>query len=291
MGQKEGYTRGKIMTAKESEEQAIEAFKRLYQVTQALLGENGCPWDKAQTPLTMRSFLMEEMNEAIDAITECKPQHAKEELGDTLFNIMLTSALYTREGDFDISQVMNDIASKLIRRHPHIKFDSSLRNKDCPEMSEEGVGAQENTDIKTVLNRWDRIKENVEGRHAKSVLDSVPKGFPPLQKSYDYCNRAAKQGFDWPSEKEAREKFEEELKEVDETLKENNASHLEEEVGDVLFAMASWARKLGVDPVVALQGACNKFYKHYTSIEEKIKAEGASSSHPLPLSRINDLWR
>ena len=260
------------------EEETLAAFSRLISIMKTLCSQDGCPWDKEQTPLTMRRFLVEETFEAVDAITEENPAHAREELGDVLYNTLMTAYLYEKKGDFSVAAVCNQIADKMILRHPHIFPESAGK-------SEMHVPVQNASDVKT---QWERIKENVEGRAKNSPLDEVPAGFPPLLKADKLLKKAEGEGFVWSSEHDAVSKVNEELSEVEAAFAEVQASskaketaqlHLEEEVGDLLLASVTLSRTLGVNAVVALERADKKFYDRFTFVERKMK------EHNIPLDK------
>ena len=280
---------------------AEKAFNRLYNVVKILRCPEGCPWDKEQTPLSMRRDLIEETFEAVDAITQEDPFHAKEELGDVMLNATMISYMYEQKGDFSVAEVLNDLAEKLIRRHPHV----------FPE-SEGSVCA--NTPVKNgeqVLNQWDRIKENVEGRKTECILDEVPQGFPPLLKAYKMQKKAAKKGFDWDNVEEVKAKITEELAEVEEArlkvneLLKNQDVHvfemksskeadeaqkeLEGEIGDLLFAVVNYARHLGVDPETALNATNTKFHKRFSYVQKKME-ENEIPMIQENLSKMDEFW-
>ena len=280
---------------------AEKAFNRLYNVVKILRCPEGCPWDKEQTPLSMRRDLIEETFEAVDAITQEDPFHAKEELGDVMLNATMISYMYEQKGDFSVAEVLNDLAEKLIRRHPHV----------FPE-SEGSVCA--NTPVKNgeqVLNQWDRIKENVEGRKTECILDEVPQGFPPLLKAYKMQKKAAKKGFDWDNVEDVKAKITEELEEVEEArlkvneLLKNQDVHvfemksskeadeaqkeLEGEIGDLLFAVVNYARHLGVDPETALNATNTKFHKRFSYVQKKME-ENEIPMIQENLSKMDEFW-
>ena len=147
------------------------SFNRLFELANILRKE--CPWDKIQTPQTLRSTLIEETFETVDAITEKSPNHVREELGDVFFNLIFIAKCFEEENEFTIDQVLNEVCEKLIRRHPHIFENASETNRSTKIQSASDVKAQ-----------WDKIKDNVEGRKQESAIDSVPKGFPPLLKAF-----------------------------------------------------------------------------------------------------------
>ena len=280
---------------------AEKAFNRLYNVVKILRCPEGCPWDKEQTPLSMRCDLIEETFEAIDAITQEDSFHAKEELGDVMLNATMISYMYEQKGDFSVAEVLNELAEKLIRRHPHV----------FPE-SEGSVCA--NTPVKNgeqVLNQWDRIKENVEGRKTECILDEVPQGFPPLLKAYKMQKKAAKKGFDWDNVEDVKAKITEELAEVEEArlkvneLLKNQDVHvfemksskeadeaqkeLEGEIGDLLFAVVNYARHLGVDPETALNATNTKFHKRFSYVQKKME-ENEIPMIQENLSKMDEFW-
>lgn len=280
---------------------AEKAFNRLYNVVKILRCPEGCPWDKEQTPLSMRRDLIEEVFEAIDAITQEDSFHAKEELGDVMLNATMISYMYEQKGDFSVAEVLNELAEKLIRRHPHV----------FPE-SEGSVCA--NTPVKNgeqVLNQWDRIKENLEGRKTECILDEVPQGFPPLLKAYKMQKKAAKKGFDWDNVEDVKAKITEELAEVEEArlkvneLLKNQDVHvfemksskeadeaqkeLEGEIGDLLFAVVNYARHLGVDPETALNATNTKFHKRFSYVQKKME-ENEIPMIQENLSKMDEFW-
>ncbi|MCR5613253.1 nucleoside triphosphate pyrophosphohydrolase [Treponema sp.] len=265
---------------------AQKAFERLYNVVKILRCPEGCPWDKEQTPLSMRRDLIEEVFEAVDAITQEDSLHAKEELGDVMLNATMISYMYEQRGDFTVAQVLNELAEKLIRRHPHVFPESEGRS-------------EANSPVKNgeqVLSQWDRIKENVEGRKTDCILDEVPRGFPPLLRAYKMQKKAAKKGFDWDNLEDVKAKITEELLEVEEarvardeaknlqdakvfemksSKKADDAQKaLEGEIGDLLFAVVNYARHLGVDPETALNSTNEKFYKRFSYVQKRMKETG-----------------
>lgn len=280
---------------------AEKAFNRLYNVVKILRCPEGCPWDKEQTPLSMRRDLIEETFEAIDAITQEDSFHAKEELGDVMLNATMISYMYEQKGDFSVAEVLNELAEKLIRRHPHVFLES-----------EGSVCA--NTPVKNgeqVLNQWDRIKENLEGRKTECILDEVPQGFPPLLKAYKMQKKAAKKGFDWDNVEDVKAKITEELAEVEEArlkvneLLKNQDAHvfemksskeadeaqkeLEGEIGDLLFAVVNYARHLGVDPETALNATNTKFHKRFSYVQKKME-ENEIPMIQENLSKMDEFW-
>lgn len=280
---------------------AEKAFNRLYNVVKILRCPEGCPWDKEQTPLSMRRDLIEEVFEAVDAITQEDSFHAKEELGDVMLNATMISYMYEQKGDFSVAEVLNELAEKLIRRHPHV----------FPESEGSVCATSPVKNGEQVLNQWDRIKENVEGRKTECILDEVPQGFPPLLKAYKMQKKAAKKGFDWDNVEDVKAKITEELAEVEEArlkvneLLKNQDAHvfemksskeadeaqkdIEGEIGDLLFAVVNYARHLGVDPETALNATNAKFHKRFSYVQKKME-ENEIPMIQENLSKMDEFW-
>ena len=281
-----------------------DAFSYFFKTIQTLRAAGGCPWDREQTPLSMRRDLIEETFEAVDAISQNDAAHAKEELGDVFLNAAMISYMYEQQGSFKVAEVLTELADKLIRRHPHV-FPQS-------EGKTEAKGEVKSSD--EVLNQWDRIKQNVEGRKGDSILDEVPEGFPPILRAYKLQKKAAKKGFDWDTPELVEEKIDEEFAEVKEAKAERNKAaeaeggtktepftvssnasldnaqlHLEEEIGDLLFAVINYARKLGVDPDTALTRTNQKFYRRFTYVEKKMTENHIPMDHDH-LKEADSFW-
>ena len=264
-------------------ERAAAAFCRLFELARILRSKEGCPWDREQTPRSMRSALIDETFETVDAVSEGDAEHAKEELGDLFFNATLVCTMFDEYGQeggqgFSVEDALDGVCQKLIRRHPHVF--GGQKEADVKEALHSG---------KDVLPLWDKIKEDVEGRKSDCVLDSVPKEYPPLLKACKYQKKASKKGFVWPDADGALCKMEEELSEVKSALSEGDASHLEEECGDFLFAAVNYVRMLGVDPVLALNGANKKFYSRFSYVQKKCEELGLSQGAEN-LERMKDFW-
>ena len=275
-----------LNSAIQAESPAAAAFERLYRIIQILRAPGGCPWDREQTPLTLRRDLVEETFEAVDAISQQDAPHAKEELGDVLLNATMLSYMYEQQGSWTLAQALNELCDKLVRRHPHVFLQS------------EGAVCMDGTvsDAQEVLAQWDKIKSDVEGRGRKSVLDEVPAGFPPLLKAAKYQKKAAKKGFDWTELAPVEAKIAEELAElkdayaVSHTATDEQAQlHTEEEAGDLLFAAVNYIRKLGIDPTVALSRANQKFYERFRYVEKKM-AECGVEMNAAALPQMDTFW-
>ncbi|MBP5329629.1 MAG: nucleoside triphosphate pyrophosphohydrolase [Spirochaetaceae bacterium] len=249
----------------EDEDKLKNAFSKFYNIIAKLRAPDGCPWDREQTPLSMRSDLVEETFEAVDAITQKDTEHTKEELGDVLLNAAMITYMHEQQNLFKMSDVLDDVSEKLVRRHPHVFPESAGKSEvtDSVKTSEQ------------VLSQWDKIKQNLEGRAGKSILDEVPLGVPPLLRAAKMQKKAAKKGFEWTAVEEVYDKIEEELGEVKEaqTLQDGSEKaklRLEEEIGDLIFSVVNISRFLKIDPVIALERANQKFYNRFTFIEQKM---------------------
>lgn len=310
---------------------AAISYDSLIKTIHTLRAPGGCPWDREQTPLSIRRDLIEETFEAVDAISAGDARHAKEELGDVILNASMMMYMYEQNGDFSVADALDELTEKLIRRHPHVfaKSEGAVVADGKAKTAEQ------------VLNQWDKIKAQVEhrGDSNASILDEVPKGFPPLLRAYKMQKKAAKRGFDWKTLPPVEEKIREELSEVNDAVRkvrelqnattetqniaqnaeseaqnvanetQNDAdgkktepftvasnqdldkaqSHLEEEFGDLLFAVVNYARHLGVDPEIAMSRVNKKFYRRFKYVEQKMKERGIQmdSSH---LADEDALW-
>ncbi|MCL1993783.1 MAG: nucleoside triphosphate pyrophosphohydrolase [Spirochaetes bacterium] len=238
---------------------ATEAFEALYNVVRKLRGPEGCPWDREQTPETLRKHLVEECYECIEAIDKKNPQHIGEELGDIFLLALMLSVLLEEREEMTVGDVLTGITEKLIRRHPHVFGD--LRLKDSAE----------------VLDNWAKIKVEQEGRKAKdSLLDDISSGLLPLERSFRIQEKAAKAGFDWPDTNGVVSKIHEEIEEVLESAVgvAHNSEKLEEELGDLLFSVVNLCRYLKTDPSLALRRTNSKFADRFKYVEKKMKETG-----------------
>ena len=253
------------------------AFGRLYEIIGKLRAPDGCPWDREQTPETMRSDLVEECFEAVDAINQNDAMHVKEELGDVILNASMISYMYEQAGGFSLASVLNDVSDKIVRRHPHVFPESCGK-----EYALEG-GAKTSEEV---LTQWEKIKSQAEGRSGNSILDSVSKGMPQLMQAYKIQKKAAKFGFDWDNVEDVYAKVSEEIEEVKQS---QNQEQLEEEIGDLLFAVVNLARKNKVDPTMAMERANEKFRKRFAYIERKMSEVGLALEKEN-FQKMDDFW-
>lgn len=245
----------------------------LLDVMEELRSDEGCPWDKEQTHVSLKKYLIEETYEVLDAIDEGNMYKICEELGDLLLQVIFHAQIAKEYDAFDFKDVAKGIHDKLIRRHPHVFGDAVART------------SQE------VTLTWDAVKkqEKGEGDPKDSLLAGVPSGLPALQRAEKLQKKAAKVGFDWPDYIGALDKVEEELEELKEEIKNNNKQQIEEETGDLLFAVVNLARLLHVDPEDALRMTNSKFFKRFVHMEQS--AEGKCLDiKTLSLNELDKLW-
>ena len=247
------------------------AFEHLVEIMKTLRGPDGCPWDRQQDLYSLRRYILEEAYEVVQAIDDDDLEALPSELGDLLLQVVFLSQLADEGGQFNITDVVESISGKLVRRHPHVFGEGQLDTAD------------------QVLVRWEAIKR--EERGGGSVLDDIPEVFPALVRAEKLGRRASNVGFDWPNAAGALEKVREELVEVEEATVEaerdaKRASvEIEEEIGDLLFAIANFARHMGLSPEVALRRASEKFERRFRAIESRIESGEASD-----LEQMDGLW-
>jgi tetrapyrrole methylase family protein/MazG family protein len=244
-------------------EQPDNAFQLLYDTVARLRAPGGCPWDREQTPVSLRGDLIEETYECIEAINEQNPAHIQEELGDLFLLATMLSYMHEEKGLFSVADALRTVSEKLVRRHPHVFGETKV--KDSAE----------------VLDNWAKIKVEQEGRKPKdSVLDEVSAGLPPLDRAWKLQKKAAKAGFDWPTVEGVIEKVREELGEVIEAVaalskaEDTARVKIEEELGDLLFSVVNLCRYCKVEPSTALHRTNGKFIKRFKYVEKKMKETG-----------------
>lgn len=244
----------------------LEAFGRLLDIMDELRAK--CPWDKKQTLDSLRYLTIEEMYELSDAILEKDMDEIKKELGDLMLHLVFYSKIASETNAFDITDVLNSISEKLIRRHPHIYGDTIAE------------------DAETVKNNWEKIKMT-EGR--ESVMSGVPGSLPAMVKAHRIQEKARGVGFDWEHVGQVWEKVQEELGELE--YEKINGSHekVEDEFGDLLFALINYARFINVNPEDALERTNRKFIRRFKYIESKVN-EAGKSMHDMNLAQLDEYW-
>ena len=251
-------------------EQKGQSLPQLVEIMQRLLAPDGCPWDREQTLETLRPYVVEEAHEVVDAIDRGAPEELREELGDLLLQIVFQAELARAQGWFGPDDVVRAICEKLVRRHPHVFGDEKVS------------GTAE------VLANWEQIK--AKEKVGRGVLDGVPKALPALLRAARVGEKAARVGFDWPDPASARAKVDEELAELDVALRGGDRERLEHELGDVLFALVSVARKLDLDPEAALRGTLERFGQRVRWVEAEVGAAGHDLAS-LDSDALDRLWQ
>ena len=244
-----------------------------------LRSPDGCPWDKEQTPQTLKPYLVEETYEVLDALEAEDWAELKEELGDLLLQIVFHAQLMAEAGEFTIDDVAQAIADKMTRRHPHVFSDLKVESAEEVSQNWAKIKAQEK-----------RAKKRERGAADQSILAGVPKGAPALIQAQRLGEKATRVGFDWPSAGAVFEKVTEEYQELAAALATTHTEHQEHELGDLLFALTSLARHLDLDAESALRKASSRFGKRFRYIEERL-AHGREDIHHTSLARLEELWQ
>ena len=267
---------------------AADGFARLVALMRTLRSEEGCAWDREQTLESLRPYVIEETYEVIDAIDRGDAAALRDELGDFLLEAVFLAQVAHERGDFHISDSLRAICDKLIRRHPHV-FPPAADGA-TPGNGRVAAGTRLTSD--DVKRQWDAIKseERAEAGEEPSLLGTVPESLPALLRAYRLGKRAASAGFDWPDPSGVEEKVIEELAELANARTEGSPAAIEEELGDLLFAIANLARHLGVDPETALRGANRKFTERFTQLEERFRDRGIELSS-ASLDEMEAEWR
>ena len=249
-------------------------FQKLVDIMRRLRGPDGCPWDRQQTLQTLRPFVLEETYEVLDAIDRNDHDALLGEIGDLLFEGVFLAQLADDERHFNVSDSLRHVSAKLIRRHPDVF--GSTRGVDTAGK---------------VLEQWEQIKsrEQKQTGEQRSVLRGMPKALPSLLGAHEIGTRAAAVGFDWVKATDVVAKIEEEVAELKQAVEGEGAARVEEEMGDLLFAMANLARKLGIEAESALRKANQKFTTRFQELERRLEQAGRSV-HDASLEEMETMW-
>jgi MazG family protein len=266
-------------------ETAGSRFDRLIDIMRALRAPGGCPWDREQTLASLRPFVLEETYEVLEAIDTADPASLREELGDYLFEAVFLAQISEEAGDFSIGDAIDAICEKLVRRHPHVF---------ARQPGDDGISAAR------VLEQWETIKARERAaagkdpkKPAKTTLSGVPKTLPSLLRAYEISARAATVGFDWVKAGDVIDKIEEEVAELRhevDTGATGDLSKAEDEMGDLLFAIANLSRKLGIEPEAALRRANDKFTTRFDAVERAFTERG-TPLQDATLQEMEDEWQ
>ena len=261
--------------ATHAQSSAGEAFQRLVDIMSRLRGANGCPWDREQTLESLRGFVLEETYEVLDAIDRADHDALRGEIGDLLFEGVFLAQIETDEQRFTVTDALRGMSEKLIRRHPHVFGDAA--GIDTPGR---------------VVEQWEEIKarEQQTRGERKALLAGIPKAMPALARANEIGTRAAAVGFDWARTEDVIGKIEEEVAELRGAAGHESAERAEEEMGDLLFAIANLARKLGIEPESALRRANEKFTRRFGALEDVFEQRG-QSVHEATLEAMEAVWQ
>jgi tetrapyrrole methylase family protein / MazG family protein len=247
------------------------SFDDLVHLMTRLRGPDGCPWDRKQTLLDLKAYVIEEAYEVVDAIDRNDRAALVEEIGDFLLQAVFITELTREEGTFDVYDSITAIHDKLVRRHPHVFGDVDAK------------------DAEQVLVNWEKLKQDERKAENKSLLAGIPQSMPALLKASRLTEKAARVGFDWRRTEDVFDKVDEEIAELREAVASGDVSHVHEEIGDLLFTIANIARKVNVNPEEALQSTNRKFMRRFESMEARVR-ERDQNLDQLELEEMDKLW-
>ncbi len=250
------------------------SFTELVEVMARLRAPNGCPWDREQTHTTLKPYLLEETYEALEAIDIGDDDELCKELGDVLLQVVFHAQIAAEENRFGIEEVARAIVDKLIRRHPHVFADVEVDGSE------------------QVLQNWEQIKKQErqeQGEATPSLLDGIPKQLPALMRAQRMQARVSRQGFDWDQIEGPLDKVEEEFAELRQAWASGETPAIEDEFGDLLFALVNTGRFLNVDPEQSLRQSTDKFERRFRALEEAVRTSGREIS-ALSLQELDAIW-
>ncbi len=253
-------------------EEISGAFARMVDLIQTLRSENGCPWDRKQTPATIHPYILEEYHEMIQAMNEGGKDEIADEVGDLLFMVVFIGYVFRQQGVTTLTQILERVTSKMRRRHPHVFGDVVARDAD------------------EVIDNWAKIKASESSiRQRESLLDGIPRSLPALSRAQKLARRAAKVGFDWSLPAHVFGKVDEELGELKRAVAGGSPQEIREELGDLLFVVTNAARLFQIDSEAALNETSDKFERRFRFIEAGLQARGKSLEE-AGLEEMDELW-
>tara|TARA_B100000586_G_scaffold61787_1_gene42661 strand:+ start:847 stop:1629 length:783 start_codon:yes stop_codon:yes gene_type:complete len=253
--------------------ETLNSLSKLIKITDTLMGEDGCPWDKVQTRESLKPYLVEETYEVLDALDANDPEKIKDELGDLLYQILFHSKISSLKGEFNFRDVIDNLSEKMVRRHPHVFQEGELNTPD------------------QVVKQWEEIKRNEKNQaNQKSILDNIPKNLPSLLRAQKLQKKAAKEGFDWDQISDVFDKLDEEIAEFKEAVLKKKSADIQNEIGDIIFVITNIAKCYKIDAEEALRSTNNKFIKRFQYIEQKIEAKGKTLKDS-PLEEMERYWQ
>ena len=247
-----------------------DRFRKLCEIVEKLRAPDGCPWDREQTHESLLPALIEEAYEVTEAARAKNDAHFCEELGDLLLLVVMHAEIAQESGRFNIDNVLQEISDKLVRRHPHVFGTSDARDSGA------------------VLKQWEAIKRE-EKKADSHYLASLPKALPALMHAQKAQSKAARVNFDWTEVRDVIAKVEEEVREMKDAITSQDRARVEDEIGDVLFAVVNLARKCKIDAESALQAAIDKFVTRFNRVEDDLKARGKRLGD-VDLAEMDAIW-
>lgn len=248
-------------------------FERLLEIMARLRGPEGCPWDRDQTPSSLKPYLIEEAYEVLEALEGDDDRHLQEELGDLLFQVVFHCRIAAEQGRFGMADVLGRLTEKMVSRHPHVFGDAAVSSAG------------------EALAQWERLKqrEATMAGESRSVIDGVPRALPGLLRAQRIQSKASRVRFDWPDAGAAWQKVEEEVRETAAALASGDRTRLREELGDLLFSLVNVARLADLDAEDVLRGSIEKFRQRFTRMEADLAARGKSMAAVTP-EELEDSW-
>lgn len=249
----------------------LNKIESLIQIVQDLRGPEGCPWDKEQTHTSLTPYAIEEVFEMVEAIESGDDNHACEELGDVLFQVILHATIAEERGAYNIQDVIQSISSKIVRRHPHVFSDVKVK------------------DSNDVIKNWDEIKKlEKHNKPEKKDFFNIPKGLPALQASTKIGEKTERYKFDWSATEDVLKQLKSEIQELEDAMKNQNLSEIQHEIGDVLFSAAQVARHLKTEPETDLRIANKRFIQRFEKMLENKTIEQFTA---LSSNEKENLWK
>jgi len=245
-------------------------FNKLCEIVAKLRGPSGCPWDREQTHESLLPATIEEAYEVVEAARAKNDAHFREELGDLLLLVVMHAEIAREAGRFDINNVVDDVTEKLVRRHPHVFGKSDARDSGA------------------VLKQWEAIKRE-EKRSDSHYLAGLPRALPALMRAQKAQSKAARVNFDWTELRDVLAKVEEELGETKSAIASQDRPGIEDEIGDLLFAVVNLARKCKLDAESALQTATDKFVARFNRLEDELRSRGKRLGD-VDLAELDEIW-
>ena len=248
---------------------AGQKFSQLVDILDTLRGERGCPWDREQDEKTIANYFLEEVYESVEALYSQDYRLLSEELGDVMMEVVFLARIAKEKGKFSMSDILDGINQKMIRRHPHVFGDEHLKSSA------------------RVWEAWNRQKQQEKER--ESLFEGITKTTPALLASFQIGLRASSCGFDWKKPLDVLQKVKEEVTELEKAVQEKKEEDIAKEIGDILFSMANVSRHFGVNPEIALKQANQKFIQRFRFIEQKLKEEGGKLGQ-ASLEDMDRMW-